>query len=101
MVKGGFHFMNPKAELNSGKSLPLKAWLPVGVMGLMSLVSYLDRSTLAILSPTILRDVHLSAQEYGWIVSAFSFAYMFSNPIWGYLIDRFGSRNVVTWAVLI
>jgi len=93
--------MNRKAELSSRKNLPLKAWFPVGVMGLMSLISYLDRSTLAILSPTILRDVHLSAQEYGWIVSAFSFAYMFSNPIWGYLIDRFGSRNVVTWAVLI
>jgi len=95
--------MNPSVEMKpeKGQPLPLTSWFPVMIMGLMSLISYLDRSTLAILSPTILREVHLNAQQYGWIVSAFSFAYMFGNPLWGYLIDRFGPRTVVACAVLI
>jgi ACS family hexuronate transporter-like MFS transporter len=59
---------------------------------LLSLLSYVDRNVLAILSPTILRDTHISAADYGWIISAFSFAYLVGNPVWGRLLDRFGVR---------
>jgi len=59
-------------------------------MTMLSLLSYIDRSTLAILSPTILADLHMSATQYGYAVTAFSVAYMVSNPLWGFLIDRRG-----------
>jgi ACS family hexuronate transporter-like MFS transporter len=59
-------------------------------MMLVSLISYIDRNTLAILSPTILDESHLSDAQYGWIISAFSIAYMIANPLWGRLLDRFG-----------
>jgi ACS family hexuronate transporter-like MFS transporter len=54
------------------------------------LLSYMDRSVLAILSPTILHDLHLSVTQYGYAVSVFSLCYMLANPIWGYWIDRRG-----------
>ncbi|MDB4971303.1 MAG: major facilitator superfamily 1 [Myxococcales bacterium] len=59
-------------------------------MMLVSLISYIDRNTLAILSPTILKESRLSDEQYGWIISAFSVAYMIANPLWGRLLDRFG-----------
>jgi ACS family hexuronate transporter-like MFS transporter len=59
-------------------------------MLLLSLLSYVDRSILAILSPTILADLHLSVTQYGYAVSAFSICYMLANPIWGHWIDRRG-----------
>jgi MFS transporter, ACS family, hexuronate transporter len=59
-------------------------------MMLVSLISYIDRNTLAILSPTILKECRLSDEQYGWIISAFSIAYMVANPLWGRLLDRFG-----------
>lgn len=68
-------------------------------MMLVSLISYVDRNTLALLSPTILRETGLSNQQYGYIISAFSFAYMVGNPVWGLLIDRLGLRNGMTAAV--
>ena len=52
-------------------------------MLLVSLISYVDRSTLALLAPTILTETHLTGEQYGFIISAFSIAYMLSNPIWG------------------
>jgi MFS family permease len=61
-------------------------------MMLVSLISYLDRSTLAVLSPTILDETHLSAEQYGYIVMAFNVAYMAGNPLWGRFLDRFGLR---------
>ncbi len=68
-------------------------------MLLVSLISYIDRNTLALLAPTILRETRLSAQAYGWIISAFSIAYMIGNPVWGRLLDRVGVRRGMLAAV--
>ncbi len=68
-------------------------------MLLLSLLSYADRSVLAILSPTILNDLHMSATQYGYAVSAFSVCYMAANPLWGYWIDRRGVWVTVLIAV--
>ncbi len=68
-------------------------------MTLMSLISYIDRNTLAVLAPTILAEMQLSNEEYGYIVMAFSILYMVGNPVWGRWIDRFGLRLGMTTAV--
>src|ERR1051325_11116075 len=74
-------------------------WVPAGTMLLVSLISYIDRTTLALLAPTILKELHLSGEQYGFIISAFSIAYMISNPLWGWILDRAGLRRGMTAAV--
>src|SRR5689334_25298787 len=74
-------------------------WVPAVSMLLVSLVSYIDRTTLALLAPTILKETHLSGEQYGFIISAFSIAYMLSNPVWGWILDRAGLRRGMTAAV--
>src|ERR1700682_1586095 len=76
-----------------------KWWAPTASMLLLSLLSYVDRSVLALLSPAILRDTGLSAEDYGWIISAFSAAYLVGNPMWGRVLDRFGVRAGLAIAV--
>ncbi len=71
---------------------------------LLSFLSYVDRNTLAILSQTILRETGLSAEQYGWMISAFSAAYLVGNPLWGRALDRFGLRaglavSVTLWTI--
>jgi len=61
-------------------------------MMLVSVISYVDRNTLALLAPTILHETGLSAEQYGFIISAFSVAYMIGNPVWGAILDRIGVR---------
>ena len=68
----------------------MRRWIPCSAMMLVSLISYIDRNTLAILSPTILEESRLTDAQYGWIIAAFSVAYMIANPLWGRLLDRFG-----------
>ena len=75
-------------------------WFPAISMMLVSVISYIDRNTLAILAPTILRETGLSAQQYGFIISAFSIAYMLSNPIWGRILDRTGLRRGMVAAAI-
>jgi MFS transporter, ACS family, hexuronate transporter len=61
-------------------------------MLMVSLISYIDRNTLALLAPTILKETGLNAEQYGFIISAFSVLYMIGNPVWGRILDRFGLR---------
>jgi MFS transporter, ACS family, aldohexuronate transporter len=68
-------------------------WIPALSMLLVSVISYIDRNTLALLAPTILRETHLSNQQYGWVILAFSIAYTIGNPLWGWILDRIGVRK--------
>lgn len=66
---------------------------------LSTLLSYIDRQVLAVLSPTILHDTGLSANAYANAISAFSIAYMLGNPLWGSFLDYVGLRTGMLLAV--
>lgn len=74
-------------------------WVPSVAMMLSSLLSYIDRQTLAVLSPTILRDTHMSDSAYANAMAVFSILYMIGNPIFGSIIDYVGLRRGMLIAV--
>jgi ACS family hexuronate transporter-like MFS transporter len=79
-------------ETTSAADQGLKLWWPSGVMMLGTVLAYLDRQVLALLSPLILAETHLSAQSYTETIAAFSYAYMLSTFFWGSVLDRIGLR---------
>ena len=79
----------------------IRRWWPVTMMLVCSLLSYMDRQILTVLSPMILADLKLNVEKYGEIVRAFSVAYMLGNPMWGAILDRIGLRRGMTLAVTI
>jgi ACS family hexuronate transporter-like MFS transporter len=66
-----------------------------------TLISYVDRQTLAVLSPMILKDTGLTAGDFGTILSFFSISYMLANPFWGSMLDYVGLRTGMAIAVAI
>jgi MFS transporter, ACS family, hexuronate transporter len=68
-------------------------------MLLLSFISLVDRSILGILSPVMLRELNLSAGQYGAAILVFSICYMLANPIWGLLMDRMGLFVAIGLAV--
>lgn len=68
-------------------------------MLLVSFISYVDRNTLALLAPTILDETGLTVEQFGFVISAFSVAYMIGNPLWGRILDRWGLRSGMITAV--
>jgi MFS transporter, ACS family, hexuronate transporter len=74
-------------------------WLVLAVFVLSSAINYLDRMALATLKPVLCSEFHLSNQQYGWIVAAFSITYAASAPFAGLLIDRIGLNRAITLAV--
>lgn len=62
-------------------------------------LSYVDRQALPVLIVAVRGDCHISAEQFGYVVGAFSLAYSIANPLWGYLLDRFGLRPCLGIAV--
>ncbi len=77
------------------------AWAVVIVATLTMTVSYVDRATFAVLSPTITKALDISDTGYGWLVSAFSIAYLVATPLAGWWIDRVGARTGLVRSVLV
>ncbi|SAK74107.1 major facilitator transporter [Caballeronia catudaia] len=76
------------------KSPRLKRIQIVAITFLMlaGIVNYLDRSTLSIANHSVTQELGLSASQMGLLLSAFSFAYAFSQLPVGAMLDRFGAR---------
>jgi predicted MFS family arabinose efflux permease len=77
-----------------------RAWAVCVVATLTMSVSYIDRQTLAALSPTVVRALGMSEVQYGSLTSAFALAYLACAPVAGALVDRAGARRGLTLAVL-
>jgi len=70
-------------------------------MAACSWLAFVDRQVLAVLSPTILKETGLSAQDYGTAFSFFFYVYAAANLLWGSLLDYLGLRFGMVAAVAI
>lgn len=81
------------------------AWGVAIIATLTMTVSYIDRATFGVLAPSVTAALNISEQEYGWLQSAFAFAYLIATPLAGWWIDRTGARrglvaSVLVWSVI-
>jgi ACS family hexuronate transporter-like MFS transporter len=76
-----------------------RMWVAPFTIMLCTLLSYIDRQVLAVLSPMILAETGLSAASYTTAISVFSIAYMIGNPLWGSFLDYIGLRRGMVLSV--
>jgi ACS family glucarate transporter-like MFS transporter len=75
-------------------------YLLVGLLFLLSAVAYLDRTNISIAGIQIGSEYRIDNAHLGWIFSAFLIGYaVFQIPA-GLLVHRFGSRRLLTFAVV-
>ncbi len=72
------------------KRLPIIA---ITFLTFAGIVNYLDRSTLSIANHSVTQKLGLSASQMGLLLSAFSFAYAFSQLPIGVMLDRFARAS--------
>ncbi|HUS32208.1 MAG TPA: MFS transporter [Kofleriaceae bacterium] len=77
------------------------AWSVAIVAMLTMTVSYIDRSTLAVLADSVTKALHITETQYGWLQSAFSIAYLVATPLSGWWIDRIGARRGLVASILV
>lgn len=77
-----------------------RAWALALTATFTMAVSYMDRQTLAVLAPVVTKSLGISDEKYGWLIAAFSIAYLVGAPIAGRFIDHVGARRGLFGAVL-
>jgi MFS family permease len=66
----------------------------------LAVLTYLDRLCIAVLGPTMQKDLDLSPVQWGWILGAFTVAYGGLEIPAGALGDRFGQRAILMRIVI-
>jgi ACS family glucarate transporter-like MFS transporter len=70
------------------------------LLGLLAVITYLDRVCIAVAGPRMQADLHISPAGWGWVVGIFAFAYAAFEIPTGSLADRYGPRRILTRIVL-
>jgi MFS family permease len=85
-------------------TLPRSSTTPVRVVLLLAAavcINYVDRGNLATAAPLIQDEMHLSATQLGFLLSAFFWTYVTAMTPAGWLAERFGARRVLAGGVVI
>lgn len=69
-------------------------WWIAGLVFLSTVINYIDRQTLAVLSPQLTKELGLTDIQYGWISQAFLIPYTAMYIGAGLLLDRYGTKIV-------
>jgi len=70
------------------------------VLSILSMITFLDRIALSSASVSIMQDLKISTQQWGWILGIFTLAYgLFEIPT-GWLGDRLGGKKVLIRVVI-
>ena len=79
-------------------------WWIIGLIALATVINYIDRSTLAIMWPSISKDLGMTKQDYAFILNMFMIAYAIGQLVSGRLFDKVGTRlgyviAIAVWGV--
>src|SRR6476619_3237538 len=82
-----------------------RRWALAATATLGMSVSYIDRQTLAAIAPAVKSKLAIDHTHYGWLLSAFSVAYLVGAPAAGVMVDRLGARRafaiaLVVWSIV-
>lgn len=79
-------------------------WVVMGLVIILVLINYIDRSAIAYAIKPISAALHLGPAQWGLISGAFSIGYLLTALLCGPLVDRFGAKrtlatSIVAWSV--
>jgi ACS family hexuronate transporter-like MFS transporter len=75
-------------------------WYIGGLLFLSTVVNYIDRQTLSVLGPILKKEHGWSNTDFMWIIVAFRCAYSIGQAVSGRWLDRVGTRDGLSLAVL-
>ncbi|SDY61380.1 MFS transporter [Hymenobacter psychrophilus] len=79
-------------------------WWIIGLIGLATVINYIDRNALAVMWPGVAEDLNMGKEQYALVVTFFMVAYGLSQSLSGRMFDKVGTRigftiSIVVWSV--
>ena len=69
-----------------------KRWTICALLFFATTINYIDRQVLGILAPVLQTEIGWNEIDYGYIVTAFQFAYAIGMVLVGRLMDKLGTK---------
>ncbi|VXD08248.1 Major facilitator superfamily MFS_1 [Enterobacterales bacterium 8AC] len=81
-------------------------WIIVCLVGLATVINYIDRSALPVMWPSISAELGLDKNDYANIITIFMIGYAIGQSLFGRIMDAIGTRigfvlAITTWSVAI
>ena len=93
--------MNLSAARSNVITIPGLRWYIIGIVFLATLINFIDRLTVSVLAPIIVKDLHLSNQQFAQIATWFLVAYAASQALSGRIYDLIGVKRGFSISILI
>lgn len=79
-------------------------WYMIGLVTIGTVLGYLTRNAIAVAAPTLESQLHITTQQYSYIVAAYSACYTVMQPVAGYILDILGTKIgyavfAIMWAI--
>ncbi|WP_264273301.1 MFS transporter [Duffyella gerundensis] len=79
-------------------------WYMIGLVTIGTILGYLTRNAIAVAAPTLESQLHITTQQYSYIVAAYSACYTVMQPVAGYVLDILGTKIgyavfAIAWAL--
>jgi sugar phosphate permease len=87
--------VNSPARALAGVKPTRVRWYVLGLISLMYMITYMDRSNISIAAPAIAREFGFGKTEIALLFSAFAWAYAAGQIPGGWLADYFGPKRVL------
>lgn len=89
---------------SDGQAVPFKAWIITAMMVLFMLINFADKAVIGLAAGPIIKDLHLTNEQFGQIGSAFFLLFSIAAAVVGLLVNRISTKLVLTvmamiWAV--
>ena len=79
-------------------------WYMIALVTVGTVLGYLTPNAIAVVAPTLESSLHITTQQYSYIVAAYSACYTVMQPVAGYILDVLGTKIgyamfAVMWAI--
>lgn len=90
----------------SHKTVKGLRWLVITLVGIATVINYIDRTALSVMWPGIAEELGLGKQDYANIITVFMISYAIGQSLFGKIFDALGTRigfllSIVVWSISI
>ncbi len=78
-----------------------KRHLVLAMLFIVTTINYADRATLSIAGPLLSKELGIDTVTMGFVFSAFGWSYVIAQLPGGWLLDRFGSKKIYFWSIVL
>src|SRR6187200_3072766 len=76
-------------------------WMICALLFFSTTINYVDRNSLSVLKTTLQNALGWNDVDYGWITTAFTFAYAMFPSLIGFFVDKFGVKKALAGALIL